>query len=77
MSENTQCNFCKLTEYRRRAAKANKRIIVRPGGYKDSLPGGFDVFEVPREDFKRLNKESDLEQYKISWMWEIPPSCRC
>lgn len=77
MSENTLCNFCKLAQYRRRATKTGKRIIVRPGKYKDSLPGGYDIFEIPRDMFKLLSKEEDLQEYKISWMWEIPPSCAC
>ena len=78
MSENTTCNFCKLARIRRNAKEKRLKVTVLNDARWGM--GGSNVYVHPKEvKIAKLPEGEDglRSTYRVSWMMEIPNSCRC
>jgi len=83
MSENTQCNYCSLSDVKADARKKKMKVTLLPGrtfGHKKSDGGGIrgiDVYVHPTKIDVRKLRPDQREKYWDRWFWELSDRCVC
>ena len=79
----SQCNYCTIRAYKRRAKERGNKIVLRSSNFM----GGISVFEITKQEkvptkyiepcTKLPNGDEWYEKHSKGWMMEIGKSCEC